>query len=413
MEKDFLEGYVYIATHPYYKEKVKIGLTHGQKHPSTRVKELSKSTEVLENFKCEWYIKVSDCKLAEALLHNHFNDSRIKHNKEFFEITLEKAVLESEGILYDFFKSLNSDRFCSIPIQFMPITSKESLEQKDDGIILQEINYPFLLTNVQIVDITERIKTYYRVSDEIISLRFLQVTQTGIWLEVIVKHSGNFDEITQKINISNFKSNQLSLFEGFNTQFDLNESVEFNTQILFYNLKEICSSIIEFEIHYLTGGCLFELIEDVEEIELQDFENFNEEVRDGCVRILEIINNNLKKYKISGKTKKKNLLELTIALINLPDLPDLPDIQNREYSLEISHEVRNEKDGESKHWSIEFGYGFKVNSYVSKYQSEIGGDWFTSFNYSQNRGESYYQDGYFSTWIDELYFKQGKNTHFI
>ncbi len=222
-------------------------------------------------------------------------------------------------------------------------------------------------------------------------------------MEVVVKHRCNFDEITQKINISNFKSNQLSLFEEFNVQFDLSESVEFNTQILFYNLKEIGRTIIEFEIHYLTGGCLFELIEDKEnneeveeEIELQDFENFNEEVRDGCVRILEIINNNFKKYKITGKTKKKNLLELTNALTNF----DFPDC---EYLLEISYEVRNEKESESKHWSIELGcHAFIVESYVRIYKIEIGGDRFTSFYYSQNRNESYDIEGYFSTWFDEL-----------
>ncbi len=101
MEKDSLKGYVYMATNPAYKEKVKIGQT--QKHPSLRVKELSKSTEVLDDFKCEWYIKVRNCKLAGTLLHDYFHVNRVRHNREFFQITLEKAVLESEEILYDFF----------------------------------------------------------------------------------------------------------------------------------------------------------------------------------------------------------------------------------------------------------------------------------------------------------------------
>lgn len=401
MEKDSLEGYVYIATNPAYKETVKIGLTHGQKHPSTRVKELSKSTEVLDVFKCEWYIKVSDCKLAEALLHNHFNNRRIKHNKEFFQITLEKAVLESEETLHNFFKSLDTDRFCSIPVQFLPSTAVENELIENKNAALQNINYPSLLTNVQYVDITERVKEYWYTS-EIISLQILQVDYVGIWLEITVKQGMFFDEFSQRININNFKSTQLDLFNSF----DLNESIKKNSEVLIYNLRDIFSSYC-----LINGKLLSTLIEnfedknaentikdeeDIEELELQDFANFNEEVRDGCLRILEIINANLKKYKISGKTKKKNLSELTNALIN-------SDFPNCEYLLEINYEVRNEKESESKHWSIELGcHAFIVESYVRTYQIEIGGDRFTSFYYSQNYNESCDIEGYFSTWFDEL-----------
>ena len=79
------------------------------------------------------------------------------------------------------------------------------------------------------------------------------------------------------------------------------------------------------------------------------------------------------------------------------------DFPNCEYLLEINYEVRNEKESESKHWSIELGcHAFIVESYVRTYQIEIGGDRFTSFYYSQNYNESCDIEGYFSTWFDEL-----------
>ena len=401
MEKDSLEGYVYIVTNPSYNETVKIGLTHGQKHPSLRVKELSKSTEVLEGFKCEWYMKVSDCKLAEALLHNHFHSYRIKSNKEFFQITLDKAILESEETLYNFFKSLDSDRFCSIQVQFSPNTNVGNELIDDKNAILQKINYPSLLTNIQIVDITDRVKECWSAY-EIISLKILQVDSVGIWLEITVKERiGFLCEFSQRINICDFRPTQLNLF--FNDNFDLNESIEKNTEVLIYNLREIFSSY-----SLMNEELLCDLIQDFgdykientineeEEIELQDFEDFIEEIRDSCLTILDIINNNLKTYKITDKTKKKALLDLSNTLSNLSNVPDY------EYLLEIDYKVKNEIETECKHWSIELGHAFIVESYVRTYQSGIGGDTFRTFYYSQNRNESYLIEGYFSTWFEEL-----------
>ena len=99
MEK---EGWIYVASNPNYGKKLKIGKT--KNHPSIRVYGMSKRTEIIEDFKTEWSIKVPDIDFAELLAHDVLKSHRVKPKKEFFEVELNFAIDKVKKTLCEYFK---------------------------------------------------------------------------------------------------------------------------------------------------------------------------------------------------------------------------------------------------------------------------------------------------------------------
>ena len=66
-------GFVYILLNESYRGLVKIGKS--RRHPNLRAKELS-GTGVLHPYLVAYYEKVSDCDLAESLVHEELKQFR-------------------------------------------------------------------------------------------------------------------------------------------------------------------------------------------------------------------------------------------------------------------------------------------------------------------------------------------------
>lgn len=84
------EGYVYILTHPCFKDNiVKIGKTQGA--VEDRAKQLF-TTALPKEFNIYATLKTSKFSETEELIHDYFNSSRISPNREFFSISPQKAL---------------------------------------------------------------------------------------------------------------------------------------------------------------------------------------------------------------------------------------------------------------------------------------------------------------------------------
>jgi hypothetical protein len=92
--------YIYIFTNNEMPELIKIGRT--DRHPVLRAEQLSKQTGVLGTFVAEWFLEVPDSEMAEKLVHYKMKEHRYK--KEFFKISVSKAVEIIEQILFPFFQ---------------------------------------------------------------------------------------------------------------------------------------------------------------------------------------------------------------------------------------------------------------------------------------------------------------------
>ena len=80
-------GYVYVLSNEAYKNIYKIGSTYGL--PEERAEELT-GTGHLSPFKVESHIKIQSAEYYEKNIHNLLKDYRVKQNREFFEIDLNK-----------------------------------------------------------------------------------------------------------------------------------------------------------------------------------------------------------------------------------------------------------------------------------------------------------------------------------
>ena len=76
-------GYVYCLTIPRMDGVVKIGYT--LKTMEERMKSLD-NTSVVEPFQLYYAGKVNNPKRVESLIHSYFKSSRIRSNREFFEV---------------------------------------------------------------------------------------------------------------------------------------------------------------------------------------------------------------------------------------------------------------------------------------------------------------------------------------
>ena len=90
------KGSVYIATNKSFKDDIiKIGMSKGP--AKDRLKDLD-STPVPTPFECYAELKTDNYEIIERLVHEHFNSSRIRGNREFFNVNPEKV--------YNFFSDL-------------------------------------------------------------------------------------------------------------------------------------------------------------------------------------------------------------------------------------------------------------------------------------------------------------------
>lgn len=84
-----MNEYIYILSNPSMRGKVKVGKT--TKHPSKRMSEL-RSTGVPTPFCLELSICVRDCHASERAAHLALNKYRVSEDREFFEISVKKAI---------------------------------------------------------------------------------------------------------------------------------------------------------------------------------------------------------------------------------------------------------------------------------------------------------------------------------
>ncbi len=113
------EGWIYISSTPTYSEQglYKIGRT--TKSPEQRAKQLSKATGIPEDLKVFFRKDVSDCELAEGIIHERLKSCRYRGNKEFFSISLDNAkevvteVAEQIGVALTFEDEINCETLTS------------------------------------------------------------------------------------------------------------------------------------------------------------------------------------------------------------------------------------------------------------------------------------------------------------
>ncbi len=80
---------VYILTNEAMPGLVKVGRT--QSEPTTRIKEVSRSTSVPLPFELVYACEVQSSAFVEAQLHDAFGDHRVSRNREFLRIAPERV----------------------------------------------------------------------------------------------------------------------------------------------------------------------------------------------------------------------------------------------------------------------------------------------------------------------------------
>lgn len=84
-------GWIYIMRNPAFKEDlVKIGRT--SQSPLERAAELGRSTSVPTDFEVIYFVHVRDCHQAERWIHAELADYRKTGRKEFFDLSLARAI---------------------------------------------------------------------------------------------------------------------------------------------------------------------------------------------------------------------------------------------------------------------------------------------------------------------------------
>ena len=84
-------NYVYVMSNKSYpKNTYKIGWTSGL--PEDRADQLSSETGVLYPFKVEHSKKFKDAENIEKQIHEHFDEHRVRKNKEYFDLDIKKII---------------------------------------------------------------------------------------------------------------------------------------------------------------------------------------------------------------------------------------------------------------------------------------------------------------------------------
>lgn len=90
-------GYIYILVNPSYRDHlIKIGLT--TREPEERAKELSRKTSVPSEFVVAYQKHVHDCSAVETIIHKYLDQYRTNERREFFKISVEKAISVIERV---------------------------------------------------------------------------------------------------------------------------------------------------------------------------------------------------------------------------------------------------------------------------------------------------------------------------
>jgi len=93
------KGYIYILVNPSMPNMVKIGKT--QRSSDNRASELSTGTNVPFHFEVGYEKLVSDCHLAEQIIHKKLSAFRVNRDREFFSIRLREAINVVNKIILD------------------------------------------------------------------------------------------------------------------------------------------------------------------------------------------------------------------------------------------------------------------------------------------------------------------------
>lgn len=83
-------GYVYVLINPSLNGIVKIGKT--QNSPEERAKELSSATGVPTPFFVAYSSYFKDCSAVEIFVHTRLESNRVAGNREFFRVSVQKAI---------------------------------------------------------------------------------------------------------------------------------------------------------------------------------------------------------------------------------------------------------------------------------------------------------------------------------
>lgn len=94
-----MKGYIYILSNPSMPTLVKIGKTTTS--PAQRMQELH-STGVPTPFELEFAAEVSDCDACERMAHHLLEEHRVSVNREFFEVSVQSAIMEILANLDDY-----------------------------------------------------------------------------------------------------------------------------------------------------------------------------------------------------------------------------------------------------------------------------------------------------------------------
>tara|TARA_A100001015_G_C14824436_1_gene646086 strand:- start:24 stop:983 length:960 start_codon:yes stop_codon:yes gene_type:complete len=90
-------NHIYIFSNKSYSNNTfKIGWTSDD--PEIRAEQLSADTGVLYPFKVEYSKRFKDAEKVEKKIHKHFNEFRIRKNKEYFEVEKEKIITYIEKL---------------------------------------------------------------------------------------------------------------------------------------------------------------------------------------------------------------------------------------------------------------------------------------------------------------------------
>lgn len=92
-------GYLYILSNPTMKGLLKVGFTKGA--PEERARKLSVATGVAAPFTVEYFQISDDVEEVESLVHEEMMEYRVNENREFFEVSIEKAVSIIEKLAKD------------------------------------------------------------------------------------------------------------------------------------------------------------------------------------------------------------------------------------------------------------------------------------------------------------------------
>lgn len=89
--------WIYVLSNPAYDSSLlKIGFT--SQNPEDRKTQIDESTGVPVPFKIEYYKRVINGREVERAVHKYLSQSRINPNREFFQITLDKAIEAIEKV---------------------------------------------------------------------------------------------------------------------------------------------------------------------------------------------------------------------------------------------------------------------------------------------------------------------------